>query len=91
MRYREKQDKGTFLTAALKSRNFQGIYFSFDNLELYSCSLHSTEIFCRSTERALGPSIDSFVSRTGFLKVSRPVVFNKVLKKTKTKDVQGLV
>ena len=57
MKYREKQDKGTFLTAALKSRNFQGIYFSSENLELYSCSLHSAEIpvFCGSTERALGP------------------------------------
>ena len=57
MKYREKQDKWTFLTAALKSRNLQGIYFSSENLELYSCSLHSAEIpvFCRSTERALGP------------------------------------
>lgn len=96
MKYRQKQDKGTFLTAALKSRNFQGIYFSSENLELYSyCSILELKLFCiplfyRSTERALGPFDRQLCLQNWVLKVSQPVVFNKVLKKTKTRDVQGL-
>ena len=47
MKYREKQDKGTFLTAGLKSRKFQGMYFSSENLELYSyCSILELKLFC---------------------------------------------
>ena len=33
----EEQDKGAVLTAVLKSRVFEGVYFSSEKLDLYCC------------------------------------------------------